>query len=181
MLTVERVKALLAVAGNADDALLGQLLESAVAFAAEYVGRSFAAGTYAESHPGGGFYLFLRHYPAAAVAVAGVDPAAYRLHGARGVVEAVREPFPRGESGELAVAVTLAEGATPPGVERAVVELVGHWLREAKTHAATGQLNLGSMRDDAGMTRSYPWGQSNGYRVPPSVIEALRRARGVAV
>ena len=176
-MTVSEAKTALAVDGAADDALIAQLAESASGFAAEYVGRAFDAGTYPEAHPGGRFYLFLRHYPAAAVEIAGVGASAYRLHGERGVVEAVGEPFP---PGELAVSVTVPEGATPPGVKRAIVELVGHWYREAKTHAATGHLNRGSVTAD-GVTASYPWGQSNGYRVPPAVIDALRRARGVAV
>ena len=177
MMTLDRLKLLLAVAGSADDALLEELSESAAEFAAEYVGRAFAAGVYAESHPGGRFYLFLRHYPAAGVTVGGVDAANYRVHGERGVVEALVEPFP---PGELAVSVTVGPDATPPGVVRAVVELVGHWYREAKTHAAAGQLNNGSV-NGGGTSRSYPWGQSSGYRVPPAVTEALKRARGVAV
>ena len=177
-MTVEAVKVALAVDGSADDALLGDLLASATAFAADYVGRSFAAGVYAESHRGGGFYLFLRHYPATAVIVSGIDAATYRVHGERGVVESLRDPFP---AGELAVLVTLSADATPPGVVRAVVELVAHWYREAKTHAATGQLNVGTLRGSDGVTASYPWGQSNGYRVPVAVTEALRRARGCVV
>lgn len=178
MLTLERVKLMLAVAGSSDDALLGELLQSATGFAAEFVGRSFDAGAYPESHPGGGFYVFLRHYPATGVAITGVEAATYRLHGGRGVVESLGQPFPKGE---LQVAVTVGVDATPPGVVRAVVELVGHWYREAKTHEATGQLNNGSVSVGGGVTRTYPWGQSNGYRVPPAVVEALRRARGVVV
>ena len=176
-MTVAETKTALAVEGAADDALITQLIESASGFAAEYVGRAFDAGTYPESHPGGRFYLFLRHYPATAVEVTGVETSAYRLHGERGVVEAIGEPFP---TGELAVSVTVPEGTTPPGVKRAILELVGHWYREAKTHAATGHLNCGTATTDGGTT-TYPWGQSNGYRVPPAVIEALRQARGAVV
>ena len=177
MLTVERAKEAMKVETAADDALLAQLIESATGFAAEYVGRSFAPGDYAESHPGGGRYLFLRHYPASGVVVAGVDPAGYRLHGERGVVEAVGAPFP---PGEVAATVSVPEGATPPGVLRAVLELVGHWYREAKTRADAGQLNVGSVTAD-GATRTYPWAQSSGYRVPPAVVAALKRARGAVV
>ena len=178
MMTVEAVKVALAVDGSADDALLGDLVASATAFAADYVGRSYAAGVYAESHRGGGFYVFLRHYPASAVEVVNVDPASYRVHGERGVVESVDGPFPRGE---LTVLATVPPDAVPPGVARAVAELVGHWYREAKTHAAMGQVNVGARRDGDGVTASYPWGQSNGYRVPVAVTEALRRARGCVV
>ena len=47
--------------------------------------------------------------------------------------------------------------------------LAEHWYREAKTHAATGQLNVGTAADGT----VYPWGQSSGYRLPPAVLQLL--------
>ena len=118
--------------------MIGELSGVAEKFAVEFCGGRFAPGTHSETHPGGGRYLFLAHYPAGSVSVAGVDPAKYRLHGERGVVE-MRPEFGHFPPGELAVTVTLPEGSRPAAVDRACVQLVAHWLGQATaTPGGTG-------------------------------------------
>jgi len=172
------VKAQLCVAEAADDGLIVELQAAADSFVAGYCGRAFAGGSYAETHPGGGRFLFLVNYPAAGVTVAGVDPAGYRVHADRGVVEAVGGPFP---PGPVAVAYTVAAGQVPATVGRAYVELVGHWYRQAKTHAAAGQLNLATVTAADGACTTYPYGQSTGYQVPAAVTALLAGHRVPAV
>lgn len=163
-----------------DDALLVELQAAAESFAASYTGRDFAGGSFAETHPAAGNAVFLRNFPVASVTAVQATgeqprpPSGYAVHAERGVVEALGAPFPRGA--EVSVTYTAATGQVPAAVRQAVAELVGHWLREAKTHAATGQLNVASTTA-AGATTAYPWGQSTGYRVPPGVLALLRPFR----
>ena len=166
ILTVADVKALLAAPADADADLLGRLIAAAESFAGEFCGRRFGGGAFAEALPGGGRFLFLANYPAAAVTVEGVAPAAYRVHADRGVVEAVGGRFP---PGDLGVTYTVPAGAVPAGVTRACAELVGHWYRQAKTHAAADYLNVSAGPGGA----AFAWGQSTGFRVPAGVTATL--------
>ena len=128
MLSVAELKTQLQIQGFERDELIGELSGVAERFVTEFCGGRFAPGTHAEEHPGGGKYLFLAHYPAGSVSVAGVDPAKYRLHGDRGVVEMLPEFGGTFPPGELAVTVTVPEGARPAAVDRACVQLVAHWM-----------------------------------------------------
>ena len=170
ILSLADAKTLLAVSSAADDALLGALLTAAESFVAEYCRRRFGGGPAADTLAGGGRYLFLSDYPAEGVAVAGVDPAAYRVHADRGVVEAVGGRFP---PGELAVTYTVPAGQVPGGVKRACAELVAHWYKQTKTHAAAGYLNVGTGLDAAGNPTAYAWGQSTGFKIPAGVLATL--------
>ncbi len=69
--------------------------------------------------------------------------------------------------------VYMAVAEVPDDVKQATLMLAEHWYREAKTHAATGQLNVGTAADGT----AYPWGQSSGYRLPPAVLQLLRGLR----
>ncbi len=127
MVSVAMLKTQLQIQGVEQDELLGELSGVAERFVTEFCGGRFAPGTHLERHPGGGKYLFLAHYPASTVSVAGVDPAKYSLHGDRGVVEMLPE-FGHFPPGELAVTVTVPDGARPAAVDRACIQLVAHWL-----------------------------------------------------
>ena len=188
------VKTALSVSGSGDDALLAELQASADSFVETYCGRIFAGGTFTEDHPGGGHLLFLANFPVASVSVVKVDatrafpaesarPAGdYVVHANRGVIELLdgtfvptlpgwnvgADAFP----GAVRVIYTTATGAVPAAIGRAYADLIGHWYRQAKTHAATGQLNVG---ESAGVT--YPWGQSTGMRIPESALALLRPFR----
>jgi hypothetical protein len=191
--TLTNVKTALGVTGTGDDTLLTQLQAVADSFVETFCGRSFAAGPFTEYHPGGSRVVFLTNYPVAAVSSVRVDPdhdfAAetempaddYVVHPTRGVVEHRHGPFVpmvfewavRTDQFPEAVRVTYtAAGVVPATVSRAYSELVGHWYRQAKTHAAVGQLNVSEVPDTAGPT-VYPWGQSYGYKIPPGVKELL--------
>ena len=173
------VKISLAVSGTGDDALLAEIQSAADSFVETFCGRSFSGGTFIEGHPGGGHLLFLTNFPVAGVSSVKVDatrafasdsliPAsAYVVHADRGVIELLDGTFvptlpgwnvgPRAFPGAVQVIYTTATGAVPAAIARAYAELIGHWYRQTKTHAATGQLNVGA---SAGVT--YPWGQSTG-------------------
>ena len=192
------VKIALAVSGSGDDALLAELQTAADSFVETFCGRSFSGGTFIEDHPGGGRLLFLANFPVAGVSSLKVDatrvfasdsliPAsAYVVHANRGVIELLdgtfvptlpgwnvgADAFP----GAVRVVYTTATGAVPAAIARAYADLIGHWYRQAKTHAATGQLNVG---ESAGVT--YPWGQSTGMRIPESALALLRPFRNPVV
>lgn len=196
--TLANVKQALAVSGTDDDALIGQLQSAADSFIETFCGRAFAGGTFTEYHPGGAKVIFMANYPVSGVTDVRVDAARefdpttaipadrYVLHAARGVIESVDGPFVPSLPGwevpadafpnAVRVEYTTATGAIPAAVERAYAELVGHWYRQTKTAATTGQLNL---IETAGTV--YPWGQSVGFKIPPGVKELLRPFRGPTV
>lgn len=196
--TLANVKQALAVSVSTDDALLGQLQAAADSFIETFCGRAFAGGTFTEYHPGGAKVLFLSNYPVSGVTEIRVDASRefdpttaipadrYVLHPSRGVVESDDGPFVPSLPGwdvpadafpnAVRVEYTTATGQIPAAVQRAYAELVGHWYRQAKTAAATGQLNL---IEDAGTV--YPWGQAIGFKIPHGVKELLHPFRGPTV
>lgn len=199
--TLDDVKTALGVTGTADDDLLDQLCAAAEGFVGEHCGRAFAGGSFTEYLPGGGRMAFLRNFPVDAVASVYVDasrafaantlrdPDTYYVHAARGVIENLDGPFVpprpvRSPGSELfpgAVKVTYSTTTTvPPAVQKAYTELVGHWYRQVKTHAATGQVNL-LQTTAGGVVTEYPWGQSGGFRVPVGVLQLLATYRVPAV
>jgi hypothetical protein len=196
--TLANVKQTLSVSVNTDDALLGQLQSAADSYIETACGRAFAGGTFTEYHPGGAKVLFLNNYPVSAVSEVRVDAARefddtsvqpaerYVLHPARGVVECTDGPFVPSLPGwdvpsdafpnVVRVVYTTPTNQIPAVVQRAYSELIGHWYRQAKTAAATGQLNV---IEASGTV--YPWGQSVGFRIPDGVKELLRPFRGPTV
>lgn len=179
---VDLSAAVTAPTGDAD--LVARLAAAADRAVRRYLGREFAAGPFTELHPGGGQLLFLRHYPVAAVTSLAVDaagefpagsvrPAAsYVVHPDRGVVENRDGPFGPRLPGAVRV-VYAAVADVPADVKQATLLLAEHWYREAKTHAATGQMNVGTAADGT----AYPWGQAAGYKLPPAVLQLLRLGR----
>lgn len=200
--TLANVKQALAVSGSGDDDLIEQLQGAADSFIETFCGRAFAGGTFTEYHPGGAKVLFLDNYPVSGVSEVRVDAGRefdpttaipedrYVLHPARGVVESTDGPFVPSLPGwdvpadafpnAVRVEYTTATGQIPAAVGRAYAELVGHWYRQTKTAAATGQLNV-IEQPDVGGTTVYPWSQSLGYRIPEGVKELLRPFRGPTV
>lgn len=196
--TLANVKAALGVTGTADDPLLTQLQTVADSFVETFCGRNFLGGTFTEFHPGGTRVLLLTNYPVTAVtdlrvdpnrefgADTVLDPDRYVVHAARGVIEHPTGPFVplvfewavRADDFPAAVKVvyTVPTAAVPAAVCCAYADLVGHWFRQAKTHAATGQLNVIETPSANGPT-VYPWGQSMGYQVPDGVKEMLAAFR----
>jgi hypothetical protein len=110
----------------------------------------------------------------------------YLLYPGRGVIEGLEGPFVPSLPGwkvkedafpdAVKVVYTVPGGNVPSVILRAYTELVGHWYRTAKTHAATGQTNV---IEQTGVV--YPWGQSTGYRVPPAIVELLQLERAPRV
>lgn len=200
--TLANVKTYLAVTGTDDDALLTQLQAAADSFVETFCGRSFLGGTYTEFHPGSPKLIFLANYPVLAVTDLRVDVTReydadtavpeerYVVHKARGVVECLDGPFvpslpgwnpdPDAFPEAVRVVYTTAAASVPPQVCRGYAELIGHWFRQAKTHAACGQLNVIEEPGTNGPT-IYPWGQSTGYTVPKGVKELLAAFRVPAV
>lgn len=196
--SLANVKQAQSISDTGDDALLGQLQAAADSFVETFCGRAFAGGTFTEYHPGGAKVLFLNNYPVAGVTSVRVDAARefdasttvpaerYVLHPARGVIESEDGPFVPSLPGwdvpadafpnAVRVEYTTAANQIPAAVVRAYAELIGHWYRQAKTAAATGQMNL---IESAGTV--YPWGQSVGFRIPEGVKELLRPFRGPTV
>ena len=196
--TLPDVKVLLGVSGSGDDILLAQLQEAADSFIETYCGRSFVGGTFTEDHPGGGHLLFLKNFPATAVSSLKVDatrvfptesliPAArYVVHADRGVIELLDGTFvptlpgwnvgAAAFPGAVRVVYTTATGAVPAAVCQAYSELIGHWYRQTKTHAATTQINIVQTGDII-----YPWGQSSGFKIPEGVLALLRPFRSPMV
>lgn len=190
--TLTNIKVALGVSGSGDDALLDKLLDAADSFIAAHTGRAFDGGTFTETHPGGGFLLFLRNYPVTAIGSVRVDAnrqfgtetilaaSGYVLHADRGVIEATNGPFlpPRGKRGSLdwpgAVQVTYstATGAVPAAVREAFAQLVGQWYRLAKTNADLAGVLL-TENTDAGATKKYPWALAGGLKVPAGVLQIL--------
>lgn len=200
--TLANVKQALSVSGSGDDALIGQLQAAADSYVETFCGRAFAGGTFTEYHPGGAKVIFLNNYPVSGVSEVRVDVTRefeadtaipeerYALYPARGVVACTEGPFvpslpgwdipPDAFPNAVRVEYTTATGQTPAAVQRAYSELVGHWYRQAKTAAATGQLNV-IEQPGVGGTTVYPWGQSLGFKIPDGVKELLRPFRGPSV
>lgn len=196
--TLANVKVGLDINGSADDAMLAQLQAAADSFVEMTCGRNFNGGTYTEDHPGGGSLLFLMNFPVVSIATVKVDAtrqfasdtilpsSRYVVHADRGVIELLDGTFiptlpgwnvgPASYPGAVRVSYGTATGAVPAAVSQAYAELVGHWYRQAKTHAATGQLNISQSGDTI-----YPWGQSTGYRIPPGVLALLKPFRSPVV
>ena len=196
--SLDSLKLQIGLTGTADDALLNELVVQAEALIEELCGRSFLGGTFTEDHPGGGRIAFLRNYPITAVTEVKVDPyrqfgaetamheLEYYVHPDTGLVESLGRPFlsPRPGwavkvyefPGTVRVTYSAPSSSVPPAVQRASVELVGHWYRQTKTHAATGQLNELQTTDGTTVTQ-YPWGQSGGFRLPASVLQLLEPYR----
>lgn len=107
-------------------------------------------------------------FPAGSVRAA----TSYVVHPDRGVIESRDGPFGPSRPGAVRVVYT-ADATVPDDVKQATLLLAEHWYREAKTHAATGQLNVGTAADGT----AYPWGQVTGYRLPPTVLQLLGAAR----
>lgn len=175
-------------APSGDAALVARVAAAADQTIRRYLGRDFTAGPFTEYHSGGTRLLFLAQYPVAAVTSLRVDSlrifptaserptASYQVHADRGVVENLDGPFGSRRPGTVQVVYT-ATTDVPDTVKQATLLLAEHWYREAKTHAATGQLNIGTAADGA----VYPWGQSSGYRLPPAVLQLLKLERVPAV
>ena len=196
--TLSQLKTMLAITGTDDDAMLTQLQTAADSFVEEFCGRSFEGGTLTEDHPGGTRVLFLRNFPIATVESVKVDLArqfgtstlrdasTFTVHPDRGVIESLTGPFvvthpdrppQRNEfPNTVRVVYTTATNTTPGVVTQAFGELVGHWYRQAKTHVATGQLNIITQTTTTTVT-TYPWGQSTGMKVPHTVTELLNSLR----
>lgn len=194
--TLSNVKVALGVAGTGDDSLLARLQSAADSYVQSFCGRTFAGGTFVEDHSGGAKVLFLRNYPVTGVSAVKVDAARefgpdtlidaerYILHPDRGVLESRDGSFvpslpgwdigPEHFPGAVRVTYTTATDEVPPAVSEAYSQLIGHWYRQAKTHAATGQLNI--IQETGGGT-IYPWGQSTGFKLPAGVLDLLRPFR----
>lgn len=192
--TIENVKLNLEIDSEGDDALLESLAAAADAFITDYCGRDFTGGSFSEDHPGGGRYIFLRNFPVDSLMEVNVDPnrtftpatvldaARYTLHADRGVLEALGGPFIPGRGAgdafpnAVRVSYSTPEDAVPKAIQRAFAELIGHWFRQAKTHAAAGQQNLLQRTEDPAVLE-YPWGQSGGFRLPAGVQQILNLYR----
>jgi hypothetical protein len=183
--TLANVKRGLSITASADDDHLDQLQAAADAFVVMHCGRDFAGGSFTEYFPGGDRTVIVRNYPIATVTSVKVDPAGafgansvrdpadYAVHATEGIIESKAGPFgavsaPRA----VQVVYTTATGQVPAAVQRAYADLIGHWYREAKTRAATGQLNLRQSTASGSITE-YAWGQSGGYRIPAGVLQLL--------
>ena len=196
--TLSDLKTALAITGTGDDALLTQLQTAADSFVGEFCGRSFEGGTFTEDHPGGTRVLFLRNFPVVTVGSVKVDllrqfgtgtvrdASTFTVHPERGVVESLSGPFVVTHPGwppqrnefpnTVRVVYTTATNAMPGVITQAYGELIGHWYRQAKTHVATGQLNVVTQVNGTTST-TYPWGQSTGMKVPASVLALLNTVR----
>jgi hypothetical protein len=71
---------------------------------------------------------------------------------------------------------TTIEDAVPGAVQRALVELVAHWYRQAKTNTDTGFRNITLAANASGET-GYAWGHSTGFKLPPAVGQLLQPYR----
>lgn len=163
----------------ADAALVADFQAAAEAFVAAFCGRDFAGGTFTEDFPAGTRALILRNYPVTAVtsvSAGGVplDATGYSVNAERGVVTI---PYGPRLPGGMSVTYTTATDAVPPAAKQAVKDLVGHWVGQAKTAAATGQLNVGSVTAADGTATQYPWSQSTGMHLPPAVTQLLAPLR----
>jgi uncharacterized phiE125 gp8 family phage protein len=194
--TLANVKSGLKITSSGDDTLLSRLMDAADSFVAQHTGRAFAGGSFTETHPAGGSLLFLRNFPVASVTSLRVDPNrafgtetvrpadSYVVHADRGVVESLTGPFlpprpgrgSRDWPGAVQVAYATATGQVPPAVMQAFTDLVGHWYREAKTHADLSYEMLTGQTSGTD-TKTYPWGVSGGFHLPIGVLQLLKPFR----
>jgi uncharacterized phiE125 gp8 family phage protein len=190
--TLANVKTALFITVDTDDTPLTRLLSVAESFIEQHIGRAFAGGTFVETHPAGGSILFLRNFPVATVTDVRVDPArafgsgtirdatTYVVHALRGVIESPDGPFlpPRPGRGPddwpeaVQVTYTTATSAVPAAVKEAFAQLIGHWYRQAKTHVDSSFRNLTELTAGTD-TKTYPWSQASGFKVPPAVLQLL--------
>ena len=193
--TIANAKSVLLVGGSGDDTMLAQLLDAADSFIEKYTGRSFAGGTFTETHPAGGPMLFLRNYPVASVTSLKVDAdrafgsgterdtAAYAVHADRGVVESRTGPFltpyRKGWADwpeSVKVVYTTATGSVPSAVKQAFSDLVGHWYRLAKTSLDANFLMLTESMNGT-TSKGYSWSLTRGLAIPPGVLKLLEPYR----
>lgn len=198
--TLSNVKLALGVSGTTDDSLLTQLQAAADAYIVEHCGRSFEGGSFVELFPGGRRLLVLKNYPVASVTSIEVDssrqfgaetirdPSEYVVHIDRGVIENLAGPFVPSASGRsgadmfpgaVRVSYTTATSSVPAAVVRAYAELIGHWYRAVKTHVALGQLDQLSEFEN-GILTEFPRGLSEGFSLPPGMLELLQPYRSHA-
>ena len=193
--TLSNAKSVLLVGGSGDDTMLAQLLDAADSFIEKYTGRSFAGGTFTETHPAGGPMLFLRNFPVASVTSLKVDAdrafgsgterdaASYAIHADRGVVESRAGPFltpyRKGWADwpeSVKVVYTTATGSVPAAVKQAFSDLVGHWYRLAKTNLDANFLMLTESINGT-TSKGYSWSLTRGLAIPPGVLKLLEPYR----
>ena len=193
--TLSNAKSVLLVGGSGDDTMLAQLLDAADSFIEKYTGRSFAGGTFTETHPAGGPMLFLRNFPVASVTSLKVDAdrafgsgterdtATYAIHADRGVVESRTGPFltpyRKGWADwpeSVKVVYTTATGSVPAAVKQAFSDLVGHWYRLAKTSLDANFLMLTESINGT-TSKGYSWSLTRGLAIPPGVLKLLEPYR----
>ena len=193
--TLSNAKSVLLVSGSGDDTMLAQLLDAADSFIEKYTGRSFAGGTFTETHPAGGPMLFLRNFPVASVTSLKVDAdrafgsgterdtATYAIHADRGVVESRTGPFltpyRKGWADwpeSVKVVYTTATGSVPAAVKQAFSDLVGHWYRLAKTSLDANFLMLTESINGT-TSKGYSWSLTRGLAIPPGVLKLLEPYR----
>lgn len=198
--TLANVKASLLISGGDDDPLLTRLLDAAEDFIVAHTGRDFAGGTFTETHAAGRSLVVLRNFPVVTVVSLKVDATrqfgpetvrpveTFLVHAARGVIESPAGPFlpPRPGRrddwpGAVQVVYTTPEGAVPPAIRQACVELVGHWYRIAKTAEGQDQQMLVLRADADGSQRQWSWGLTRGLPLPLGVLELLAPYRGPSV
>lgn len=170
--TLTNVKSRLGIAGTSDDALLGQLLTAADRWILRETGRDFLNSSFTEYFPGNTEFLCLANYPVASVSSLRVDPAGafgpeterppsdYVLHAARGVIQSRHGPFVAAPRRGLVNAdrltwtrrpqavrvVYTVTDPVPDDVKHAYAQLIGHWYRQVRTHAATNFQNIQQQR-----------------------------------
>ena len=193
--TLSNAKSVLLVSGSGDDTMLAQLLDAADSFIEKYTGRSFAGGTFTETHPAGGPMLFLRNFPVASVTSLKVDAdrafgsgterdtTTYAIHADRGVVESRTGPFltpyRKGWADwpeSVKVVYTTATGSVPAAVKQAFSDLVGHWYRLAKTSLDANFLMLTESINGT-TSKGYSWSLTRGLAIPPGVLKLLEPYR----
>ena len=193
--TLSNAKSVLLVSGSGDDTMLAQLLDAADSFIEKYTGRSFAGGTFTETHPAGGPMLFLRNFPVASVTSLKVDAdrafgsgterdtTTYAIHADRGVVESRTGPFlspyRKGWADwpeSVKVVYTTATGSVPAAVKQAFSDLVGHWYRLAKTSLDANFLMLTESMNGT-TSKGYSWSLTRGLAIPPGVLKLLEPYR----
>ena len=193
--TIANAKSVLLVGGSGDDTMLAQLMDAADSFIENYTGRSFAGGTFTETHPAGGPMLFLRNFPIASVTSLKVDAdrvfgsgterdtTTYAIHADRGVIESRTGPFltpyRKGWADwpeSVKVVYTTATGSVPAAVKQAFSDLVGHWYRLAKTSLDANFLMLTESINGT-TSKGYSWSLTRGLAIPPGVLKLLEPYR----
>ena len=189
--TLANTKSILMVSVSLDDTMIGQLMDAAESFIAQYTRRDFSGGTFTETHPAGGSSIFLRNYPIATVTSLKVDPdrqfgstterdaATYVIHFDRGVIESLSgpflQPYRKGSNDwpeSVKVVYTTATSSVPAAVKQAFADLIGHWYRLAKTNSDASFLMLTELVNSTA-TKGYSWSLTRGLSIPPGVLELL--------